>query len=233
VYLITALLFVGVRESPWNMWGDASILLRCCFTNVRVFRKPVIVILVSPRQYALELQRAVPIGISGMTGATGDMGDIGASGEGGGLNCELVEPNVGDGDGMMGVRASTGAMSFAAGLGLCRSLRVAKNLRNSGRKNGIDAEMIPACCSTWLQIIKFAVFSPCFLISVSQRTTTLSRIEEATTAMIPTEKMPTSPSLRLTGMLCKLSRKGIGMIQIQASVNKLKPALNSQSVVGL
>lgn len=93
----------------------------------------------------------------------GDIGDIGASGEGGGLNGELVEPNVGDGEGMMGVRAGTGAMSFAAGLGLCRSLRAAKALRRSGRKNGIDAEIIPACCSTWLQIIRFAVFSPAFL----------------------------------------------------------------------
>jgi hypothetical protein len=161
------------------------------------------------------------------------MGDIGASGEGGGLNGELAEPNVGDGEGMIGVRTGTGAMSFAAGLGLCRSLRAAKALRRSGRKNGIDAEIIPACCSTWLQIIKFAVFSPCFSKFESQRTITLSRIEEATIAMMPIEKIPISSSLRLTGMLCKLSRNGIGRIQIKVSVTKLKPALNNQSIVGL
>jgi len=88
-------------------------------------------------------QSAVPMGM-------GVMGEMGASGEGGGLESELLDSSVGDGEGMIGVRAATGGMSLFAGLGLCWSrLRMValKALRMIGRRNGIEAEMMPACCS--------------------------------------------------------------------------------------
>lgn len=52
-------------------------------------------------------------------------------------------------------------------------------------------------------------------------------------ARIPIEKMPTSAILRFMGMLCRFSKKGMGMIQMIRSVARLNPAWRNQRITVL
>ena len=124
---ISRLLFLGVHltssyvewmghqdNSPRLFWEFSRVWV-CCMSRVKKTR-------------SVRVQRAVPMGSSGLTG------EIGESGEGGALKGKDEEPKVGEGEGMIGVRAGLGLlsgvrcgpMSLAAGLGLgcCSRLRV-------------------------------------------------------------------------------------------------------------
>ena len=83
-------------------------------------------------------------------------GSIGKSGSLGGRNSLLLDPKVGLGDGIMGVLyiigfswvASPTRRASGLGLGCSLLLTLIKALRNRGRRNGIEAAIIPVFCST-------------------------------------------------------------------------------------
>lgn len=164
------------------------------------------------------------------------IGGIGDNGDGGALNGELSEeePNVGDGEGIIGVRCLIGCTSLATGdgVGWCPSFCFNAFLTR-GRKNGILAAMIAACCSTWPHIRRFPVSFSCFLKLDSHSDNTHSRTDEAAIATMPIEKMPASSRRRRAGMLCRLRMNGMGRIQIMQSVTRVKLALTYHMIEGL
>ena len=149
-------------------------------------------------------------------------------------------PNVGAGLGIIGVRTCTGgprgvprsAINLGAGLGL-RDRTLLTIFCRMGRKKGMEAAMIPVCCSTCDQMRRFPHCRPDSSKLDSHRMVMERRTADAPMATIPRPKMATSSMRRRTGMDRRLMKKGIGRSQTMPSVARLNEAWVSHSVDGL
>lgn len=103
----------------------------------------------------------------------------------------------------------------------------------SGRRNGIEAAIMPACCSTWDQINRLAACSPFSMKDDNHLLVTDNRTADATTATIPIENIAVNSMRLRTGIVRRLRKNGSGKTHRITSVVRLKEALNNHRGIGL